>query len=85
MGSRIKSLRFEDRPAVGRITVSSPAVIRPLAKLNEGKPYPDQIKPFNFLLTCQVKALGFPKGVDPAHFHLIAPYNSDATQWLKKD
>jgi hypothetical protein len=85
LGLQTASLGFEDRPAVGRITVSSPAVIRPLAKLNEGKPYPDQIKPFNFLLTCQVKALGFPKGADPAHFHLIAPYNNDATQWLKKD
>jgi hypothetical protein len=34
-----RSLEFEDRPAVGRITVSSPAVIRPLARLNDGKVY----------------------------------------------
>jgi hypothetical protein len=79
------SLGFEDRPAVGRVTVSSPAVIQPLAKLNEGKPYSEQIKPFNFLLTCHVKAFGHPKGADPEHFHLIAPYNNDATQWLKMD
>jgi hypothetical protein len=80
-----QNLEFEDRPAVGRVTVSSPAVIRPLAKLNEGKPYPEQIKPFNFLLTCHVKAFGHPKGVDPEHFHLIAPYNNNPTQWLKMD
>lgn len=85
IGLRAGSLGFEDRPAVGRITVSSPAVIRPLAKLNEGKPYPDQIKPFNFLLSCQVLPLGFPQAVDPEHFHLIAPYNNDAAQWLKRD
>lgn len=67
-----QNLEFETQPAVGRVTVSSPAVIRPLAKLNEGKAYPEQIKPFNFLLTCHVKAFGCPKGTDPEHFHLIA-------------
>lgn len=59
-----QNLEFEERPAVGRVTVSSPAIIRPLAELNEGKAYPEQIKPFNFLLTCHVKAFGHPKGVE---------------------
>lgn len=85
MGLPVEGLGFEDRPAVGRITVSSPAVIRPLGKLNAGRAYPIQIKPFNFLLTCQVKPLGFPKGADPEHFHLIAPYSNDPTQWLRND
>jgi hypothetical protein len=80
-----QNLKFENQPAVGRVTVSSPAVIRPLAKLNEGKAYPEQIKPFNFLLTCHVKAFGYPKGADPEHFHLIAPYQNNSTQWLKMD
>ncbi|WP_353061945.1 DNA polymerase [Tunturibacter psychrotolerans] len=79
------NLGFEDLPAVGRVTVSSPAVIRPLAKLNEGKPYSGQIKPFNFLLTCHVKPFGHPKGADPERFHLIAPYNNNSAQWLKMD
>jgi hypothetical protein len=83
LGRSTECLEFEYRPAVGRVTVSSPAVIRPLAKLNEGKPYRDQIKPFNFLLTCQVKPLGHPMGIDTKHFHLIAPYNNNSTQWLK--
>jgi hypothetical protein len=38
-----QNLEFENRPAVGRVNVSSPAVIRPLAKLNDGKPYSQQI------------------------------------------
>jgi hypothetical protein len=80
-----QKLEFEDRPAIGRLTVSSPALIRPLAKLNERKPYPEQIKPFNFLLTCHIKAFGHPTGADPAKFHLIAPYNNDPCQWLKMD
>jgi hypothetical protein len=81
----IESLGFEDRPAVGRVTVSSPAVIRPLERLNDGKAYANQIKPFNFLLTCQVKPLGFPKGADPEHFHLIAPYSNNPAQWVRND
>jgi hypothetical protein len=80
-----QTLEFENRPAVGRVTISGPAVIKPLAKINEGKPYSQQIKPFNFLLTCHVKAFGHPKGADPEHFHLIAPYNKDSRQWLKMD
>ncbi|WP_433973937.1 hypothetical protein [Tunturiibacter lichenicola] len=76
---------FEDLPAVGRVTVSSPAVIRPLAKLNEGKPYSEQVKPFNFLLTFHVKPFGHPKGVNPEHFHLIASYNNKPSQWLQME
>ena len=85
LGLRTTALGIESSPAVGQITVSSPAVMKPLAKLNEGKQYPDQIKPFNFLLTCHVRPLGHPPGVDPARFHLISPYENDPRQWLKKN
>lgn len=78
LGLRTRGPRFGDVPAVGRVTVSSPVVMRPLESLNEGKSYPDQIKPFNFLLSCHVKQLGHPIGVNPEHFHLIAPYESDS-------
>jgi hypothetical protein len=57
--------------------------MRPLANLNEGKRYCDQIKPFNFLLTCHVMQLGHPPGTDPERFHLIAPYQSNPKHWLK--
>jgi len=76
---------FVRRPAPSRLHVSSPAVMRPLAKLNEGKAYSDQIKPFNFLLTCHVKAPGHPIGSDPERFHLITPYETDAQKWLKRE
>jgi hypothetical protein len=56
-----------------------------LESLNTGKPYGDQIKPFNFLLACHVKQFGHPPGVDPEHFHLVAPYESDPRKWLKTD
>jgi DNA polymerase III epsilon subunit-like protein len=80
---KTRNARFEHLPAIGRVTISSPAVMRPFAKLNEGKRYCDQIKPFNFLLTCHVKQLGHPPGTNPERFHLIAPYQSNPKQWLK--
>lgn len=66
-----------DRPAVSRITASTPALLRPFASYNEGRPYRDQIKPFNFLISVQAAPFGLPEGVDPARFHLIAPYSAD--------
>jgi len=81
----VRAPEFKDFPAIGRITVSSPAVWRPFAKFNEGKAYVDQIKPFNFLLSCHVNSFGHPIGCDPEEFHLIAPYESDPRQWLKME
>jgi hypothetical protein len=82
-GSPTEALPFSDRPAVGRVAVSSPAVMRALAGFNEGKAYAAKMKPFNFLLACHVKQMGHPVGVDPERFHLIAPYQTDSRQWLK--
>jgi hypothetical protein len=76
---------FDDRPAIGRITISSPAVMKPLSRLNHGKPYTRQLKPFNFLLTCHVRAFGHPEGVDAELFHLIAPWESDPGRWTRID
>jgi hypothetical protein len=84
-GLPTKPLGFEHYPAVGRITVSSPTMMRPFDKLNRGKPYAQQIKPFNFLLSCHVNPLGHSTGCDPEHFHLIAPYQSDPSQWTKRE
>ncbi|MHB8487393.1 MAG: hypothetical protein ACYDCM_16895 [Candidatus Acidiferrales bacterium] len=81
----IKVPEFKDFPAIGRITVSSPAVWRPFSKFNEGKAYEDQIKPFNFLLSCHVNSFGHPMGSNPEKFHLIAPYESDSRRWLKME
>ena len=61
--------------------MSSPEVMKPLKALNAGKPYAEQIKPFNFILSCHVPPLGHPVGADPKRFHLIAPYESDPRKW----
>jgi hypothetical protein len=70
-----------DRPALGRITASSPELLKSFATWNRGKRYAQQVKPFNFLLTAFVKPLGHPEGVDPTHFHLVAPFESDPRRW----
>ena len=80
-----KPLGFENRPAVGRISVSSPVMLKPFRGVNRGKKYRDQIKPFNFLLSCHVKPLGHPLGVDPERFHLISPYDKNPKHWLETD
>ena len=85
VGLSARNLGFEDLPAVGRVTVSSPAVMRPFAQINVGKQYCDQIKPFNFVLTCHVSPLGHPISTDPARFHLVAPYESDSRKWLRME
>lgn len=85
LGLRTPTLTFEHLPAVGRMAVTSPAVMTPLANLNRGKKYAHQIKPFNFLMTCHVKLLGHPLEIDPEHFHLLAPYEIDPRKWLNKD
>lgn len=83
LGLRTRRLPLENLPAVGRVTVSSPAVMRPFAAFNRGKPYSEQVKPFNFLLTAFVTPGGRPLGVDPEHFHLIRKYDLDPRQWLQ--
>jgi hypothetical protein len=72
-----------DQPALGRITASSPSMLRPFQTLNHGKPYARQVKPFNFLLTAYVAPFGHPAGVDPARFHLVAPFETDPRKWEK--
>jgi hypothetical protein len=58
-------------------------MLRPFTQLNQKKSYRQQIKPFNFLLSAQVAPFGHPAEVDPARFHLIAPYESDPRRWEK--
>jgi hypothetical protein len=85
LGLQTDTPAFETSPAVGRVSVSSPTLIKALADLNAGKKYTAQIKPFNFLLTCQVAPAGHPDGANEERFRLIAPYESDSRKWLKND
>jgi hypothetical protein len=85
LGLRTEKLPCENVPAVGRISISSPTTMNRFEDFNAGKKYRDQIKPFNFLLTCHVAPLGHPTGVDPERFHLITRYETDSRLWLKTE
>jgi hypothetical protein len=85
VGIKVKNLPFAQLPAIGRTTVSSPMLMRCLESLNRGKPYSEQIKPFNFLQNCHVSPFGHPPGVDPEKFHLVTPYDPDPHKWLDKE
>lgn len=80
-GLPVEEPAWLDRPALGRITVSKPAVHKVFETYNTGKPYPEQIKPFNFMLTAHTQAFAHPPDTDPEHFQLIAPYEPDPRQW----
>lgn len=83
LGLRTEPLGFEHLPAVGRVAITSPKVMRSLAKLNVGKKYGARLKPFNFLLSCHVKRFGHPLGIDPEKFHLVAPYEPNSERWAE--
>ena len=69
-----------DRPAVSRITASSPAVLQAFRFYNARLPFAERVKPSNFLMS--VHLAGFEASAR-GHFHLVAPYNRDPRQWRK--
>ncbi len=71
-----------DRPALSRLTISGPELLRPFAELNASRLYAAQVKPFNFLLVAHVRAFGHPDGVNPERFQLVAPFERDPAKWL---
>ncbi len=73
---------WADLPAVSRVTVSSPVLLRPFTGWNAGQDWPDQLKPFNFLLTATLDPFGRPAGDDDTDkIRLIAPYSSNSDDW----
>lgn len=83
LGMPTEPLPFEHLPAVGRVTITSPKVMRSLAKLNAENEKANKLKAFDNLLSCHVKSFGHPRGVDPERFHLVAPYEVDPARWVK--
>jgi len=76
---------WADRPALSRVTVSSPPLLRPFTRWNKDRSWADQVKPFNFLLVATLDPFGYPPGADPDRFLLIAPYNNHPETWTELD
>lgn len=72
-----------ERPALTRMTVSSPHLRKPFSGMGNGKPYAERIKPFNFILSAHIDSYGYPTGVSSQRFHLIAPYEADGRKWQR--
>lgn len=72
---------WADQPALSRVTVSSPLLWRPFTRRNDSQPWADQVKPFNFLLVATIDPFGYPTGIDPLRFRLIAPYTDNPDTW----
>lgn len=68
-----------NRPALVRVTASSPTVLRWFAGMNDGRSWEEQIKPANFLL------LAHPDPLDPSGILPVAPYESTASRWREFD
>lgn len=66
-----------ERPAMMRRTISTWNVYRALESWNDGKAYPDRIKPYNFHLIASVSR--FSNRDDGCY---VAPFETDASQWL---
>jgi DNA polymerase type B, organellar and viral len=85
LGLPVTEPAWLDRPAISRITVSQPAILKLFAERNAGYDYADQIKPCNFLIAPHIAHFGHPVGVDRKHFALVAPFNSDSDRWEELD
>ena len=72
-----------DQPAVGRLTVTSQRDLKPFAAYNNGRTYPEQIKPWNFLTIAHPADTERARGAGIRS--LIAPFERDPVKRLHAD
>ncbi len=80
------------RPAHSRYGATRPAVLNWFKRYNEGRPYAEQVKPFNFLLTFFTRRQEDIATEDPTHeldpkldeIRPVAPYEKDSEKALRR-
>ena len=80
------------RPAHSRYSATRPAVLDWFKRYNEGRPYAEQVKPFNFLLTFFARRQEDVATEDAAHewdpkreeMRAVAPYERDSEKALRR-
>jgi len=77
-----RSLPFPPGPLVRKYSVQTWDTLRHFRKLNWGRPYQAQIKPFNFLLTAQPDPLTCASPAGGEARPLVAPFNADPNSWV---
>ena len=84
--------REMNKPARSRYGATRPAVLDWFKRYNEGRPYAEQVKPFNFLLTFFARRQEDLTTEDPTHewtpkledTHPVAPYENDIDKALRR-
>lgn len=71
------------RPALTKISATTPSMLLPFKEFNSGREYADQVRPMNFLSSANVRSMGHPEGFDPNRFHLIAEYEANPSRWTE--
>jgi hypothetical protein len=80
------------KPARSRYSATRPAVLNWFKRYNDGRPYPEQVKPFNFLLTFFPRRQEDLTTEDPTHewdpkfeqMRPVAPYEHDTDKALRR-
>jgi transcriptional regulator with XRE-family HTH domain len=72
---------FTDVPAVKQFTIADWQTYERFARLNKGKPYQAQIKPFNFAMSVVEHGLGI---IGPRRT-LLAPYDPEPANWTTRE
>ena len=80
------------KPARSRYGATRPAVLNWFKRYNEGRPYAEQVKPFNFLLTFFARRQEDLTTEDPTHewdpkfeqMRPVAPYETDTDKALRR-
>ena len=78
----VPKLDFLSVPALSRLSITSPQVLRPIAATQSELPFDERTRPTNFLLSASIAEHGHPVGTDVHRFHLVSQYNSDPKKAL---
>ncbi len=83
LGQNPEAPPWLDRPALSRVSASTPELVKRLNAARKRLPYDQQVKPFNFALAAHVRSWDLPNDAEPERFQLIAPFERDARKWTK--
>lgn len=69
-----------------KIAITTPQVLRALQASQQHLPYRERAKPYNFVLSPLLQDIdGYPQGIDPDKFTLVAPFTKDRARWTGLD
>lgn len=81
-GLGIAEPEWFDNPAMMRLTVSTWNVYESFATWNEGKPYAEQVKPHNFLISPVTKDHPVMNVGRNTPLRLVGPFSTDSDEWF---